>query len=52
MTAQGQLNAIRGTVAPRMTNIVRVVDVPKAGHWLVEENPPFVTAELLRFLDG
>jgi pimeloyl-ACP methyl ester carboxylesterase len=52
MTAQGQLEAIQGTVAPRMTNIVRAVDVPKAGHWLVEENPRFVTAELLRFLDG
>lgn len=52
MTAQGQLDAIRGTVAPRMTNIVQAVDVPKAGHWLVEENPRFVTAELLRFLDG
>lgn len=51
MTAQGQLDAIRGTVAPRMTNIVRVVDVPEAGHWLVEENPELVAAELLRFLD-
>ncbi|MEU9609314.1 alpha/beta hydrolase [Streptomyces sp. NPDC048057] len=52
MTAQGQLDAIRGTVAPRITNVVRATDVPKAGHWLVEENPQFVTAELLRFLDG
>jgi pimeloyl-ACP methyl ester carboxylesterase len=52
MTAQGQLNSIRGTVAPRMTNIVRAVDVPNAGHWLVEENPQFVTAELVRFLKG
>lgn len=50
MTAQGQLDAIRATAAPRMTDIVRAVDVPKAGHWLVEENPGFVTAELLRFL--
>ncbi|MFE5889701.1 alpha/beta fold hydrolase [Streptomyces sp. NPDC056462] len=52
MTAQGQLDSIRDTVAARMTNIVRAVDVPKAGHWLLEENPQFVTAELLRFLDG
>ncbi|PPS90626.1 alpha/beta fold hydrolase [Streptomyces sp. MH60] len=52
MTAQGQLDAIRRTVAPRLGNIVRAVDVPKAGHWLVEENPRFVTAELLRFLDA
>ncbi|MEV6072666.1 alpha/beta hydrolase [Nocardia sp. NPDC052001] len=51
MTAQGQLDAIRATVAPRMSNIVRAVDVPHAGHWLVEENPEFVTAELERFLD-
>ncbi|MDP9868335.1 MULTISPECIES: alpha/beta fold hydrolase [Streptosporangium] len=52
MTAQGQLDAVRATVAPRMTKIVRAVDVPYAGHWLVEENPRFVTAELVRFLDG
>ncbi|WP_020551693.1 alpha/beta fold hydrolase [Embleya scabrispora] len=52
LTAQGQLDPIRATAAPRMTNIVRAVDVPNAGHWLVEENPGFVTAELLRFLDG
>ncbi|WP_067464206.1 alpha/beta fold hydrolase [Nocardia amamiensis] len=51
MTAQGQLDAVRATVAPRMTDIVRAVDVPNAGHWLVEENPRFVTTELLRFLD-
>ncbi|GAA1107039.1 alpha/beta hydrolase [Streptomyces javensis] len=50
MTAQGQLAPVRATVTPRMNNIVRAVDVPKAGHWLVEENPAFVTAELLRFL--
>lgn len=52
MTAQGQLDAIRATAAPRIRNIVRAVDVPHAGHWLVEENPAFVTAELVRFLDG
>ncbi|WP_225726598.1 MULTISPECIES: alpha/beta fold hydrolase [unclassified Nocardia] len=51
MTAQGQLDPIRATVAPRITNIVRAVDVPHAGHWLTEENPQFVTAELLRFLE-
>nr|WP_211207292.1 alpha/beta hydrolase [Stackebrandtia nassauensis] len=52
LTAEGQLDAIRATVDPRMTDIERAVDVPKAGHWLVEENPEFVTEELLRFLDG
>ncbi|MFC9971006.1 alpha/beta fold hydrolase [Spirillospora sp. NPDC127200] len=52
MSAQGRLGAVRATAAPRMANIVRAVDVPKAGHWLVEENPRFVTAELLRFLKG
>lgn len=51
MTAQGQLDPVRATVAPYMSNIVRAVDVPNAGHWLVEENPGFVIAELLRFLD-
>ncbi|MEV0677756.1 alpha/beta hydrolase [Actinosynnema sp. NPDC050436] len=52
LSAQGQLDPIRATAAPRMTNIVRAVDVPNAGHWLVEENPAFVTDELLAFLDG
>ncbi|MBL1076549.1 alpha/beta hydrolase [Nocardia sp. 2] len=51
MTAQGQLDPVRATLAPRVTTIVRAVDVPNAGHWLVEENPQFVTAELLQFLD-
>ncbi|WP_221351026.1 alpha/beta fold hydrolase [Streptomyces beigongshangae] len=51
MAAQGQLDGIRSTVDARMTNIVRAVDVPGAGHWLVEENPGFVADELLRFLD-
>ncbi|MFJ6676379.1 alpha/beta fold hydrolase [Actinosynnema sp. NPDC091369] len=50
LAAQGQVDAIRATAAPRMPNIVRAVDVPGAGHWLVEENPAFVAAELLRFL--
>ncbi|WP_227981570.1 alpha/beta fold hydrolase [Nocardia spumae] len=50
MTAQGQLEAVRATISPRITDIVRAVDVPHAGHWLVEENPEFVTAELQRFL--
>ncbi|GAB3209543.1 alpha/beta fold hydrolase [Marinactinospora thermotolerans] len=50
MTAQGQLEGVRSTVEPHMTDIVRAVDVPRAGHWLVEENPEFVTEELLRFL--
>ncbi|QWF79827.1 alpha/beta fold hydrolase [Amycolatopsis sp. CA-230715] len=50
LTAQGQLDAIRATVSPRLTDIVRAADVPKAGHWLVEENPRFVTDELERFL--
>ncbi|MFI6041555.1 alpha/beta fold hydrolase [Nocardia sp. NPDC051321] len=52
MTAQGQLDPIKSTATTRMTNIVRAVDVPNAGHWLVEENPQFVAAELLQFLDS
>ncbi|MFI6096303.1 alpha/beta fold hydrolase [Lentzea sp. NPDC051213] len=52
LTAQGQLDPIRAIAAPRLTNIVRAADVPDAGHWLVEENPRFVTAELVRFLSS
>lgn len=52
LTAHGQLDPVRATVAPRIADIVWAVDVPNAGHWIVEEIPRFVTAELLRFLDG
>ncbi|MFB9931303.1 alpha/beta fold hydrolase [Amycolatopsis halotolerans] len=51
LTAQGQLDAIRATVAPRVTDIVQAADVPHAGHWLVEENPQFVAGEVERFLN-
>ncbi len=50
MTAEGTLAAIRTQTEPRMANITRAVEVPGAGHWLPEENPEFVTAELLAFL--
>jgi pimeloyl-ACP methyl ester carboxylesterase len=33
-------------------SVVRAADVPRAGHWLIEENPEFVVNELLLFLDG
>lgn len=50
MTAEGLLAFTRSTVEPRMSRITRAVEVPGAGHWLPEENPAFVTAELLAFL--
>ena len=34
MTAEGTLAAIRAQARPRMANINRAVEVPKAGHWL------------------
>lgn len=52
MKSQGTLATYRGQVEPRMANIVRAVEVPHAGHWLAEENPAFVTTELLGFLAG
>ena len=51
LTAQGQLDPVRATTAGRLTNVVRATDVPGAGPWLVEENPEFVTGELLDFLE-
>lgn len=36
-------------VQPLMSRITRAADVPGAGHWLIEENPEFVTAELTKF---
>ena len=52
MTAEGTLASIRAQTEPRMVNIARAVEVPGSGHWLPEENPAFVTAELLAFLAG
>lgn len=49
MTAEGQLATIRATLEPRAAAITRAVEVPRAGHWLVEENPKFVISELLAF---
>ena len=42
---------VAGTVRP-VANNIETVAVPDSGHWLVEENPEFVTDSLLRFLDG
>ena len=50
MTAEGLLASTRPSVEPRLSNITRAVEVPGAGHWLMEENPDLVTAELLAFL--
>jgi pimeloyl-ACP methyl ester carboxylesterase len=52
MTAEGQVAFVRKTLEPRMPTIVRAVDVPKSGHWLAEENPGFVTSELITFFAG
>lgn len=52
MTAQGSLAAFLPINGPHMANLTRTVEVPQAGHWLVEENPTFVTTELLTFLAG
>jgi len=49
MTAEGLLEFTRSTVEPRMARITRAVEVPAAGHWLPQENPTFVTTELLAF---
>lgn len=50
MTAEGLLASTRPTVESRISDIRRAVEVPGAGHWLMAENPEFVTAELLAFL--
>ncbi|MBN9794744.1 alpha/beta hydrolase [Pseudonocardia sp. TMWB2A] len=50
MTAQGLLTSTRPSVESRLPNLVRAVEVPGSGHWLPEENPGFVLAELLTFL--
>lgn len=51
MAAEGGLAAMRATTRPLLTNVVQAVEVPRAGHWLPEENPRFVTARLLAFFD-
>lgn len=52
MTAEGLLEPQKATLAPRVAGLARAVEVPRAGHWLAEENPEFVTAELIAFLKG
>jgi pimeloyl-ACP methyl ester carboxylesterase len=49
LDVEGGLAALRATLEPRLTNIQRAVEVPKAGHWLPEENPEFVVDQLLSF---
>ncbi|MFI2665850.1 alpha/beta fold hydrolase [Micromonospora carbonacea] len=49
LTAEGTLDFTRSTVRPLMPNITRAVEVPAAGHWLIRENPEFVTTELVTF---
>jgi pimeloyl-ACP methyl ester carboxylesterase len=49
LTAEGVLPSTRATVEPLMTQLVRAVEVPGSGHWLPDENPDFVTEELLTF---
>lgn len=52
MTAEGGLEVTQPTLAPLVRTLVRTVEVPGAGHWLPQENPEFVTSELLTFLAG
>lgn len=47
MTAEGGLATTAPTLEPRLTAVTRQVEVPGSGHWLVEEAPDVVTAELL-----
>jgi pimeloyl-ACP methyl ester carboxylesterase len=49
MTATGLLDSTRVTLAPRVENIVRAIEVPRSGHWLAEENSEFVITDA--FLD-
>ncbi|MFJ8689723.1 alpha/beta fold hydrolase [Micromonospora wenchangensis] len=49
LTAEGTLDFTRSTVQPLMSNVTRAVEVPRAGHWLIQENPEFVTTELVTF---
>ncbi|HEX6340277.1 alpha/beta hydrolase [Umezawaea sp.] len=52
MAAEGTLASARPTVEPLFSAVERAVEVPGSGHWLPEENPEFVTRELLDFLAG
>ncbi|WP_043634246.1 alpha/beta fold hydrolase [Nonomuraea candida] len=49
LTATGSLAGTRPTVAPLLRNVTRAVEIPRAGHWLAEENPTAVAREILSF---
>ncbi|WP_405059572.1 alpha/beta hydrolase [Kribbella sp. NBC_01505] len=51
LTAQGLLPFTRSTLQPRVKNLIKTAEVPHAGHWLPEENPAFVTTQLLSFFN-
>jgi pimeloyl-ACP methyl ester carboxylesterase len=49
LTAEGLLDFTRSTVQDRMAALERAAEVPGAGHWLHEEQPDIVVAELSAF---
>ncbi|GGS14997.1 epoxide hydrolase [Streptomyces aureoverticillatus] len=49
LTATGSLAATQPTLKPKLSHITRAVEIPKAGHWLAEENAKAVTDEILAF---
>ena len=51
LTAEGLLEPIRPGVQALTPNLVRATELPGTGHWLPEEDPDAVSAELLAFLD-
>lgn len=49
LTAEGSLSNTEPTVAPLLDDLRGAVEIPKAGHWLAEENAEAVVQEVLAF---
>jgi pimeloyl-ACP methyl ester carboxylesterase len=52
MGGEGSIGDSFAQALPQLGRNVRSVVVPDSGHWMPEENPQFVSRQLLDFFDA
>ena len=52
MGGEGSIGDSFAQALPQLGRDVRSVVVPDSGHWMPEENPQFVSRQLLDFFDA